>query len=135
MWARSGGNASITASQENAPKGESHERCRRETKPARIRRAKAAQRVTKPWTRTVAGLERPRSVDRRILQVLKGTKVHERCPLAAAGGRRSSWATLWRKGKLDEDSLGGLTVAQSVRRRKPAQPVQRANGTAGLRNQ
>jgi len=47
-WVRSGGNAPITASQENAPKGKSHERCRRETKPARIRRAKAATRGAKP---------------------------------------------------------------------------------------
>jgi hypothetical protein len=31
-----------------APKGESQERCRCETKPARNRRAKAARRVTKP---------------------------------------------------------------------------------------
>jgi len=85
-WARSGGNAPITASKENAPKGKSHERCRRETKPARVRRAKAAQRVAKPCTRTVAGLERPRSVDRRILHVLKGTEVHESCPRAAARG-------------------------------------------------
>jgi hypothetical protein len=34
-----------------------------------------------------------------------------------------------------EESLGGLTVAQSVRRWNPAQPVQRANGKAGSRNQ
>ena len=31
-----------------APKGESHERCRCETEPARDRRAKAVKRVTKP---------------------------------------------------------------------------------------
>jgi hypothetical protein len=34
-----------------------------------------------------------------------------------------------------EESLGGLTVAQSVRRGKPAQPVQRVNGKAGSPNQ
>jgi hypothetical protein len=34
-----------------------------------------------------------------------------------------------------EESLGGLTAAQSVRRGKPAQPAQRANGKAGSPNQ
>jgi hypothetical protein len=43
-----GGNAAATFRQEKAPKGESHERRRRETKPARARREEAATRVTKP---------------------------------------------------------------------------------------
>jgi hypothetical protein len=47
-WVRPGGNAPVTVSMENAPKGESHERCRRETKPARVRRAKTATRAIKP---------------------------------------------------------------------------------------
>jgi len=39
----------------HAPKGESHERCRYETRPARDRREKTARRVAKPWRRNVAG--------------------------------------------------------------------------------
>jgi hypothetical protein len=37
-----------TFREEKAPKGESHERCRRETKPARARREETARRVAKP---------------------------------------------------------------------------------------
>jgi len=62
-----------------APKGESHERRRFETKPARDRRAEAVERVAKPCGRTEAGRDGLRDVDLRSLHVLKGAKAHERC--------------------------------------------------------
>jgi hypothetical protein len=48
MWARPGGNAPDTFREEKAPKGESHERRRYETRPARDRREQTAKRVAKP---------------------------------------------------------------------------------------
>lgn len=54
-WVRSGGNAAATLQAEKAPKAESHERCRHERRPARLRREQAVERVTKPWGRNVAG--------------------------------------------------------------------------------
>jgi hypothetical protein len=42
------GNALDTRREEKAPKGESHERSRRETKPARQSREKTVKRVAKP---------------------------------------------------------------------------------------
>ena len=50
-----GGNADDTWPKEKAPKGESQERRRCEIKPARNPRAKAVERVIKPWGRTLAG--------------------------------------------------------------------------------
>jgi hypothetical protein len=47
-WVIPGGNAPDAVREEKAPKGESQERCRCETEPARVRRAKAVKRVTKP---------------------------------------------------------------------------------------
>jgi hypothetical protein len=38
MWAHRRGNAAATSLEEKAPKGQSHERCRYETEPARMRR-------------------------------------------------------------------------------------------------
>jgi hypothetical protein len=48
MWVHAGGNTGATAREANAPKGESHERCRREIKPARVRREKTVKRAAKP---------------------------------------------------------------------------------------
>jgi hypothetical protein len=59
---------------EEAPKGESQERRRCETKPARARREKAAERVTKPCGRNVAGSANPRAVDLRILERCRDAK-------------------------------------------------------------
>jgi len=56
MWVHPGGNAPETFREEKAPKGESHERRRRETKPARARREETATRVTKPCRRNIAVL-------------------------------------------------------------------------------
>jgi hypothetical protein len=50
----------VTLQAENAPKGESHERRRREIKPAGQRREKTVKRVAKPCRRNVAGRQRPR---------------------------------------------------------------------------
>jgi hypothetical protein len=44
----SGGNAGDTFREEKPPKGESHERCRYETRLARVRREQTAKRVVKP---------------------------------------------------------------------------------------
>lgn len=44
----SSGNAAGTFREGNAPKGESQERCRRETRPASARREETVKRVTKP---------------------------------------------------------------------------------------
>jgi hypothetical protein len=48
MWVLPGGNAPDTLQEEEAPKGESQERRRCETKPARARKEKPAKRVLKP---------------------------------------------------------------------------------------
>jgi hypothetical protein len=47
-WVHPGRNDPETFREEKAPKGESHERRRRETKPARARREETARRVAKP---------------------------------------------------------------------------------------
>jgi hypothetical protein len=47
-WVLPGGNAPDTFREEKAPKGESHERRRRETKLARDRGEKTVKRVIKP---------------------------------------------------------------------------------------
>jgi hypothetical protein len=47
-WVLPDGNVPATSREEKAPKGESQERCRHETRPARARRAETAERVTKP---------------------------------------------------------------------------------------
>jgi hypothetical protein len=54
--------------------GESQERRRRETKPAGMRREETVERVTKPWGRNVAGRQRPRQVDLRILMCCRDWK-------------------------------------------------------------
>lgn len=69
-----------------ALKGESHERRRFETEPARDRRAETVERVVKPCGRTEAGRDGLRDVDLRSLHVLKGTEAHERRLSASAGG-------------------------------------------------
>jgi hypothetical protein len=48
MWVLARGDAGDTFREENAPKGESQERCRDETSPARVSREKAAERAAKP---------------------------------------------------------------------------------------
>jgi hypothetical protein len=48
MWVLPPGNGLDTFRKEKAPKGESQERCRCETKPARNHREEAAKRVAKP---------------------------------------------------------------------------------------
>jgi len=82
-WVLPGGNARDTFREGKAPKGESHERCRRETKPARARREETAKRVTKPWRRNQAGRGKPASSGPPDPNVLKGAKVHERSWLTA----------------------------------------------------
>jgi hypothetical protein len=57
-----------TLREEKAPKGESQERRRCETKPARARREQAAERVAKPCGRNLAGVAGPREVDLRTLE-------------------------------------------------------------------
>jgi hypothetical protein len=54
-WVLPRGNAADTFREEKAPKGESHERRRCETEPARARREQPAKRVAKPCRRNVAG--------------------------------------------------------------------------------
>jgi hypothetical protein len=49
--------------EEEASKGESQERCRCETKPARTKREKTVERVIKPCGRNVAGRQSPCDVD------------------------------------------------------------------------
>jgi hypothetical protein len=58
-----GRNANAASDEENAPKGESHRRCRHETRPASRARAQAVERVTKPCGRKVAGRQSPREPD------------------------------------------------------------------------
>jgi hypothetical protein len=60
MWVFPGGNAPDTFREGKAPKGESQERCRCETKLAGARREEAAKRVAKPCRRNVAGLGKTR---------------------------------------------------------------------------
>jgi hypothetical protein len=47
-WVQRVGNGPSALGEEKAPKGESQERCRCEKKPARTKREKTVERVTKP---------------------------------------------------------------------------------------
>jgi hypothetical protein len=90
-----------------APKGESHERCRYETEPVRVWRDKTVQRVIKPWRRTRDERwdARRTQSNRQILNVLKGTKVQESGPTAAADGLEDAGQNSIGKPKLDESLL------------------------------
>jgi len=107
-----------------APKGESHERCRCETKPARDRRAQAVKRVTKPRRRNVAG-GRACVSGPSILHVLKGAEAQERSWLAAAGRLGRVRCDSRRRRNSREGSTGDLTVASEVSRKKTTQPRER----------
>jgi hypothetical protein len=48
MWGSFGGNAVAAFGEGKPPKGESHERCRHETRLARDRREQTVKRVAKP---------------------------------------------------------------------------------------
>jgi hypothetical protein len=63
MWVHRIGNDPVARPEEKAPKGESQERCRCETKPVRTKREKTVERVIKPWGRNIAGRQSPRDVD------------------------------------------------------------------------
>jgi hypothetical protein len=67
-----------TSREEQAPKGESHERRPHETRRAGNRRAQSVERVIKPWGRNPAGRLGPAANGPSIPCVLKGTKAHER---------------------------------------------------------
>lgn len=60
----------VYLSRGESSEGESQERCRCETKPARTRREQTVKRVTKPGRRNAAGRRVPPNTDLRVLQVL-----------------------------------------------------------------
>jgi hypothetical protein len=78
-----GRNASATFDEEKAPKGESHRRCRHETRPASRARAQAVERVTKPCGRKVAGRQSPREPDLARCMCQRDWK-----PMEGAGAER-----------------------------------------------
>jgi hypothetical protein len=83
-----GRNASATLGEENASKGESHRRCRHETRPTSRARAQAVERVAKPCGRKVAGRQSSREPDlvRRMCQ-------REQEPMEGAGAERRRLAS------------------------------------------
>jgi len=69
-WVLSGGNAPEAVREEKAPKGESQERCRCETEPARVRKGVSRQEGNQTLKADRSGRSCPCEVDLPIQYVL-----------------------------------------------------------------
>jgi hypothetical protein len=108
---------------EKAPKGESQERCRCETKPARVTKGVSRQEGSQTLKAERGGQANAREKRTFEPSSAVGTKSPGEALIGCGRSARCDWVTLSREAKLDEwISPCCLTVAGVVRAGKTTQP-------------